>query len=1260
VALLDGQEIGSTRRRTTGVSQPTETEQAFSLGIEGEDTAIPAEEYFAAKDEEFDAEAQTESMLQEYLEGEGADDGYKYEEEYLRSLKPNRLIDILYEEDRDLVTKYQDPTSQQAEDNEFVVSSVPRAIAPYVRVVAKGAGYAVIKPLKEVEPVIAEGVQKALRERQTEEVSEGAEISARELTTRERHEAGIANLLEKTGVASSTYSARQMARSFVGDANADSVLGSIGAADISPLGAYYAIDEAADDIAAANRRNADAIDYVAPGIVMGLSALEAFPLTKGLAKAGKRVVRGKGIGALNETKTIDDIRFDVDSREAAYASEQATKKYNIDRTIKVTEEVQVAQKKAAREVASKNQDIMDELITAYEKTHFAGEPAISKVVKGKKVIDYEKVRSVGVSRMTDLDLPEGEVSTLGFGADGYRMPFLAPDKLDPLIATIADLKAANPNLFEVVDEGTNGFERLFRASVEGDLLASPELAEALSKYGLSMDDFVLQVAGSGHEAGKALQKHKQIVEAMRAKKTPEQIAEEKLNETMKGMSTGGKIVRRVENIIRGSMVSTIATAARNFEGFLVRAPMEGLTNLFTNAIHASATGEFLPFIKSNPFKNSMQTYGEMFKDRQGIQEYTDFILNRPEYAKMYERFYNQVNEVQTGLGRGEAREKQIEAFMKAEKESAKKSKKKFDKVQARENAEKLADETMSAGKMTDYTLTKMEDFVHFLNGPNRMQEFLVRRTAFMDKLGQLTKREYGLDLVDTINSGKMGDLLNDNARLVGDNKRSFKELVADATESSLDVTYANAPKFGAFKWALEGLNATPGSTLALPFPRFMFKAAEYMYETTLGLPTAMTRRIFGLGEAGGKFVTAQGKATYNTEMAARGMAGWSAIGATYMAAEAGLITDDNKVRIPGTNKKIDVTPQFPLAQLVYLGNGMKKMMSSEKDFFEWFDGREFVKLFSGTNFRTNTGLGEFIDDMFEMASNESKIEKKEKLAEAIGKFFADITTRVAQPYQQVIDLERGLGFRDKTIRSYESDPTMTMFGVGEEGLGSFGRGFQEKLQTRGYTTQEGGLTAKIGEAMGMGMTEDDRYAPVKEYATKPGGKEREFPLIKFALGLNIMEQGTEEQQFFKKYGFNDWDFSSKTGVGTVDNTMNETLSGLLPSLAQSMMNLELRYESKGKSDTFIKQEIAARIKQASNNIKSKIIKQGIKSRGADDPAYVQELFKLRTYSAEAQRIIVTRFTEANDGIPPDLSNTSDLRDLNKIGTRGRYKKNLFE
>ena len=48
------------------------------------------------------------------------------------------------------------------------------------------------------------------------------------------------------------------------------------------------------------------------------------------------------------------------------------------------------------------------------------------------------------------------------------------------------------------------------------------------------------------------------------------------------------------------------------------------------------------------------------------------------------------------------------------------------------------------------------------------------------------------------------------------------------------------------------------------------------------------------------------------------------------------------------------------------------------------------------------------------------------------------------------------------------------------------------------------------------------------------------------LGLNIMDDMTEEQEFFKKYGYNDWDLSSRTGVGTVDNAINETLSGILP------------------------------------------------------------------------------------------------------------------
>ena len=73
----------------------------------GEDTAMSMDEYNRQQEEK---RAQNEQrMLQEYL----ADDDAFYTEEYLRSLPANRMVDILYEEDRDLVSKYTDPRKQQ-------------------------------------------------------------------------------------------------------------------------------------------------------------------------------------------------------------------------------------------------------------------------------------------------------------------------------------------------------------------------------------------------------------------------------------------------------------------------------------------------------------------------------------------------------------------------------------------------------------------------------------------------------------------------------------------------------------------------------------------------------------------------------------------------------------------------------------------------------------------------------------------------------------------------------------------------------------------------------------------------------------------------------------------------------------------------------------------------------------------------------------------------------------------------------------------
>jgi hypothetical protein len=153
---------------------------------------------------------------------------------------------------------------------------------------------------------------------------------------------------------------------------------------------------------------------------------------------------------------------------------------------------------------------------------------------------------------------------------------------------------------------------------------------------------------------------------------------------------------------------------------------------------------------------------------------------------------------------------------------------------------------------------------------------------------------------------------------------------------------------------------------------------------------------------------------------------------------------------------------------------------------------------------------------------------------------------------------------------------------------------------------------------------------------------------------------TEEQEFFKKYGYNDWDLSSRTGVGTVDNAINETLSGILPALAQSLMDVEEGLIADGQSDTLVKKEMKVRIRDQVNGIKQKIRDKGLRTKGANNPAFVQELFKLRTFSAEAQSVIVERFREANDGQSPDLTDVGDLRALNEIGFRGRYGRSLFD
>ena len=82
------------------------------------------------------------------------------------------------------------------------------------------------------------------------------------------------------GLGMEPYNAYKYSRKLLGDENAPNIASSIGLADITPAGLVFGVDEAVRDYGKAK----SGLDYIAPTVGLGLSALEAFPLTKVMTK----------------------------------------------------------------------------------------------------------------------------------------------------------------------------------------------------------------------------------------------------------------------------------------------------------------------------------------------------------------------------------------------------------------------------------------------------------------------------------------------------------------------------------------------------------------------------------------------------------------------------------------------------------------------------------------------------------------------------------------------------------------------------------------------------------------------------------------------------------------------------------------------------------------------------------------------------------------------------------------------------------------
>ena len=608
------------------------------------------------------------SMIDAYLQ---SDDPF-YDREYLQSLDSQKLTDVLYEEDTELVQRY-----------------YPKLIADEGEIISRG-DLGDIPSAQEVQ-----------------EISQGAEATARVPSWREKSQLTIARAILKSGLTESNATAQSMAMDIVGNPNSDSILESFGAADFSPAGAVFALEEAITEInKLSDTEDADAVDYVIPGLVASLSVLEAVPLTKGIVKAGKKVITGKG----PDVKTIDDVNAELKT-EAFRQSKlgksfkklterqkniEQTRKAFFDEKEKTFDAVKAGELAAARKaekaaeakkVADENADLREEVIRQFEENNNVIISARNK--QGKLVVDPEKARTVGqklidetgmdATKIDDLELRQAILDAQdtigGFSNPRLLKLVMEDDKLDAVVATIAQVKKANPDAFKgvkktIIDKktgkkkvvGRKTMDVLFDEAVKGNLYASDELRAILNDYGISLDDYIMMTIGSATRFGQGLQKFAQMKKAMGgdvAKKSQGAKNEAELAAAAEGSSKWLKNTKRFENVVRGALVSAFATAARNFESAIVRYPMEGLTNLFeeglVRAAKASAiipadapnvvarsvqrakagaagargfTSAINPFGKDHAFKDAFAMYGYTFGDRAKIKTTAANVMTR--------------------------------------------------------------------------------------------------------------------------------------------------------------------------------------------------------------------------------------------------------------------------------------------------------------------------------------------------------------------------------------------------------------------------------------------------------------------------------------------------------------------------------------------------------------------------------------------------------------------------------------------------------
>jgi len=787
-------------------------------------------------------------------------------------------------------------------------------------------------------------------------------------------------------------------------------------------------------------------------------------------------------------------------------------------------------------------------------------------------------------------------------------PVLNPDKLDSLIAVAAYLGEKKPKIFKrqalmspsgkiVKEKGKikkeSFSDMIFRLAVNNEFGDDDALAEALVKYGLSYDDFMLAAVGSSTKAGQILNRFSQASRAVSPSVTS--AAKDVVEAGERNPFVQGFL--RFENIRRGSMTSMVKTAMRNAQSGMLLMPAEVLTKGFdntllsmTDAFREKGIGSALaagaktvtPFTKAgrDNWSGATRSVQRLFGDPRFSKQLAEVILDRPEFEKDFLRIRDNINEYRKYSGRGK-------------------------------------------GGVADATFSKLEDVVDVLQIPNKIQEYMIRHAAFNGELERLLKREYKVELLDVLEEGGIQDLISNTSKYRPKGARTFEEIVSDSTDHALEMTYASMPDNAMLANATRFITNN-GLTVFVPFPRFMFKSLEMMAQFSVGAGNPLLKRVAA-------FDMKKPLTKNERKYISRNIVGAMAITAA-AGYRSGLFNSDD---VPADYKKmnapdgtvIDTTAQFPLRQFLWFGEAARRIKNDT--FNDWFNKKEATETFFGQSFRTCTG-NIFIQEMADILSGAEDPAGQSKAGKALGRIAGDYISSVIVPLTQVVDAQRATGYRTTEYADYAEDTTDQGF---FEGVGTQ---VKRSLGSRGF--------------LNITDPSSDKDRPRRE-SIFSSDRKRENVALNLGLGISTVTRDDEYAEYIQGMGFTEFELSSKSRTPSIRNRENKLIRDRLPILAQAAKQLELQLrvdyfklpdsiKKRYKQDAWVNMELKDFVKEEMKGIRSSI--RELRTLGTSDAVVLSE--KFGRLGKNKRKVAISRFY-SNFNEPPNLSDAADLETL---------------